>query len=370
MLYGLDNGSVPSASDASKDVEGVKPVGGEVQTDHEAVNRTTHLISGINERNVLQMEHHQYAYPRGDLKQFYPYSDGNNTNFDGDRITAFRIFVSKLAYEATCEDLEGYFKQFGNVTDTHIPRQPGNPALNKGYGFVSFDNEVDVIRVLQIPSHIILGREVMLDRATGQIYHNNPKGSEDLTDRCRDMHPRCRRRYDNSVPIDDRYYRRERDDHYRYYSYGSERGGYNSPICYSRSYSTYSGFDPHKPVNYVFSGSMRSHRYADMNYDDRYRSRATVSPKPRVRPVPKLFIGRLGPEITVHVLRSYFSQFGEIVDAYIPRDSYTQKSKGFGFLTYAHKDSIHAVMHPNMKHHLGGREIVVDYADMGSHRNR
>lgn len=37
--------------------------------------------------------------------------------------------------------------QFGNVTDTHIPRQPGNPALNKGYGFVSFDNEVDVIRV-------------------------------------------------------------------------------------------------------------------------------------------------------------------------------------------------------------------------------
>ncbi|KAK1442445.1 hypothetical protein BgAZ_404750 [Babesia gibsoni] len=299
--------------------------------------------------------------------------------FEEQRIAAFRIFVSKLAYEATREDLENYFKQFGNVTDTHIPKQHGNLSLNKGYGFVSFDNESDVIRVLQTPSHVILGREVMLDRATGQKYHSSAVKSQaetqtyygsqvsgGISDRYADLYQKYRRHYESNIPLVDRYYRRERDDHYRYSSYDDDRNGI-SPMGYSRPYPA---FDPHKPVSYVFSGSVRSDHYGDMGYGRHLPSRSSPSPKPRIRPVPKLFIGRLNPETSVNEVRSYFSQFGEIVDAYIPRDPYTHKSKGYAFLTFAHKDALHAVMQPNAKHYLGGREIVVDYADMEAVRRR
>ncbi|GIX65113.1 nucleic acid binding protein, putative [Babesia caballi] len=359
-----DSGDSPSA--AVRDTTVVNRVDKAV-AGAESNKMDQRTVSGVDERVTSQRDQQQSGLSYDGVKP--QHSDESDAHYDEEKITAFRVFVSKLAYEATREDLEEYFSQsalqFGNITDIHIPRQPGNPALNKGYGFVSFDDEADLIRVLEMSSHVILGRDVMLDRATGPKYHSSSKVSEEVNPRYREPYPRYKRQYDENDLRLDRYYRREREDHYRYYYYGSDRGSYASPASYSRSYS---GFDPHKPVSYVFSGSSRSDHYGDAEYDNRYSNRITKPPHTRPRTVPKLFIGRMDPETTVGTMRSYFSQFGEIADAYIPRDSYTQKSKGFGFLTFVHKDALHAVMQPNSKHFIDGREVIVDYADMATRR--
>ncbi len=52
----------------------------------------------------------------------------------------------------------------------------------------------------------------------------------------------------------------------------------------------------------------------------------------------KVFVGGLSLETTSDGMRDYFSQFGELSDAIVMRDGATQKSRGFGFVTFATKE--------------------------------
>ncbi|XP_013101944.1 ribonucleoprotein RB97D [Stomoxys calcitrans] len=49
----------------------------------------------------------------------------------------------------------------------------------------------------------------------------------------------------------------------------------------------------------------------------------------------KLFLGGLSPNSTEDSLRSFYRQFGEILDVTIRRHPMTGRSRGFGFITYA-----------------------------------
>nr|BAN65867.1 RNA recognition motif. (a.k.a. RRM, RBD, or RNP) domain containing protein [Babesia bovis] len=159
-----------------------------------------------------------------------------------DVINSYRIFISKLAYEATHNDLQSYFSQFGNITDIHIPRYSGNPAVNKGYGFVSFDNEASLVKALNVSSHIILGREVVLHRAIGQKHPGGGKGADEAPHPVRDRYPRSKRQYEGNENYGSRYNKRGRDDRYRseYYPPGSWqlRKPYASPKRISHIRST------------------------------------------------------------------------------------------------------------------------------------
>ncbi|KAB2622196.1 glycine-rich RNA-binding protein 6 [Pyrus ussuriensis x Pyrus communis] len=50
---------------------------------------------------------------------------------------------------------------------------------------------------------------------------------------------------------------------------------------------------------------------------------------------PRLFISGLSRLTTDEKLREAFSPFGQIVDAKVVMDRVSQRSKGFGFITYA-----------------------------------
>ncbi|CAG9318264.1 SCL25A [Blepharisma stoltei] len=61
------------------------------------------------------------------------------------------------------------------------------------------------------------------------------------------------------------------------------------------------------------------------------------SPRPRSKTPPKrisLFLRGLSEEIKDTDLREFFSKFGEIRDVYIPKDYYTRKPRGFGFVEF------------------------------------
>lgn len=70
----------------------------------------------------------------------------------------------------------------------------------------------------------------------------------------------------------------------------------------------------------------------------------------------KVFIGSLSYTTTDETLREYFCKFGELVDCVIMKDSKTNKSRGFGFVTYSKSTMVDELM-KNRPHRLDGREL-------------
>ncbi|KAE9590809.1 hypothetical protein Lal_00023192 [Lupinus albus] len=78
----------------------------------------------------------------------------------------------------------------------------------------------------------------------------------------------------------------------------------------------------------------------------------------------KLFVGGLSYFTTEKVLSDTFSNYGQVVEAKIITDRMSEKSKGFGFVTFASQDEAeNAVTEMNGKA-LNGRVIFVDYAKL------
>jgi RNA recognition motif-containing protein len=50
-----------------------------------------------------------------------------------------------------------------------------------------------------------------------------------------------------------------------------------------------------------------------------------------------IFVGDLSPEIETDTLRNAFAPFGEISDCRVVRDLATNKSKGYGFVSFVRK---------------------------------
>ncbi|KAH3679203.1 hypothetical protein WICPIJ_008703, partial [Wickerhamomyces pijperi] len=76
----------------------------------------------------------------------------------------------------------------------------------------------------------------------------------------------------------------------------------------------------------------------------------------------KIFVGGIAPEVRPHEFESFFSQFGEIIDAQLMLDKDTGKSRGFGFVTF---DSPEAVDKVCVGRYLefNGRQIEVKRAE-------
>ncbi|KAL8125735.1 hypothetical protein AgCh_013122 [Apium graveolens] len=76
----------------------------------------------------------------------------------------------------------------------------------------------------------------------------------------------------------------------------------------------------------------------------------------------KLFVGGLSFYTTDNGLSEAFSQYGQVVEATVVIDRVSDRSKGFGFVTFASEDEADkAVTEMNGKQ-LNGRVIFVDHA--------
>jgi RNA recognition motif-containing protein len=60
--------------------------------------------------------------------------------------------------------------------------------------------------------------------------------------------------------------------------------------------------------------------------------------------VKKLFIGGLRENVTEDDLKSYFSQYGSILEVVIIKEKDTSKSRGFGFVTFDDYDPIDKII--------------------------
>ncbi|KAI1675838.1 RNA-binding protein (RRM domain) [Pyrenophora tritici-repentis] len=95
------------------------------------------------------------------------------------------------------------------------------------------------------------------------------------------------------------------------------------------------------------TGAVQSYENAPME-DDNY---GPIN----VKEDGKMFIGGLNWETTEESLKNYFSQFGEVSECTVMRDSATGRSRGFGFLTFKDPKCVNIVM--VKEHYLDGKII-------------
>ncbi|CAH8384485.1 unnamed protein product [Eruca vesicaria subsp. sativa] len=76
----------------------------------------------------------------------------------------------------------------------------------------------------------------------------------------------------------------------------------------------------------------------------------------------KLFVGGLSFYTTEQGLLEAFSQCGQVVEAQIVMDRVSDRSKGFGFVTFASDDDARKALMEFNGQQLNGRVIFVDYA--------
>lgn len=75
----------------------------------------------------------------------------------------------------------------------------------------------------------------------------------------------------------------------------------------------------------------------------------------------KIFVGSLPWSINNDSLKELFSQYGEVTEAVVIMDRETNRSKGFGFVTFASQESAQKALEMSGKE-VDGRTIVVNIA--------
>ena len=76
----------------------------------------------------------------------------------------------------------------------------------------------------------------------------------------------------------------------------------------------------------------------------------------------KLYVGNLPYSVTEEDLKSLFADYGDIEEAVIIFDKFSQRSKGFGFVTLADDEMAKKAIEELNSKEVDGREIVVNEA--------
>jgi hypothetical protein len=76
----------------------------------------------------------------------------------------------------------------------------------------------------------------------------------------------------------------------------------------------------------------------------------------------KIFVGGLASAVTEEAFRAHFAAFGAIIDAVVMMDRDTNRSRGFGFVTFEGAGAVQAVLAAT-EHVIGGRTVDVKAAE-------
>jgi RNA-binding protein Musashi len=71
-----------------------------------------------------------------------------------------------------------------------------------------------------------------------------------------------------------------------------------------------------------------------------------------------MFIGGLSGQTTPENLKTYFEQYGEVVECMIMKDAITKRSRGFGFITFKEATSVDRVLLKD-KHILDEKSVCL-----------
>jgi RNA recognition motif-containing protein len=76
----------------------------------------------------------------------------------------------------------------------------------------------------------------------------------------------------------------------------------------------------------------------------------------------KLFVGNISWNVDSEQLKEFFAQIGEVVEAKVIYDRQRNRSKGFGFVTFASEELAQQALEELNGKELDGRELRIDLA--------
>merc|ERR1712216_741579 len=71
--------------------------------------------------------------------------------------------------------------------------------------------------------------------------------------------------------------------------------------------------------------------------------------------LPEIYVGGLSPDTTTESLKKHFVQYGEIADCIVMMDKATNRSRGFGFVTFRQSEATAAAL--GARNHLDGKDV-------------
>lgn len=77
----------------------------------------------------------------------------------------------------------------------------------------------------------------------------------------------------------------------------------------------------------------------------------------------KIFVGNLNFKVKTEDLEKMFGKFGDIEDVIVITDRETNRSKGFGFVTFVDEESASKAVEEMHEKDLDGRKITVNVAE-------
>uniref|UniRef100_A0A8C0KZ39 RNA-binding protein 3 n=2 Tax=Canis lupus TaxID=9612 RepID=A0A8C0KZ39_CANLU len=84
----------------------------------------------------------------------------------------------------------------------------------------------------------------------------------------------------------------------------------------------------------------------------------------------KLFVGGLNFITNEQALEDHFSSFGPISEVVVVKDRETQRSRGFGFITFSNPEYASDTMRAMNGESLDGRQICVDHVGKSARGTR
>lgn len=224
-----------------------------------------------------------------------------------------KIFVGGLSWETDEDSLRRYFEHIGPVSDCVImrDRHTGHP---RGFGFVTFESDEAAVAAAS-RRHDLDGRQVEAKRAVPRNEGGGGGGGG-----------------------------------------GGGMGGGGSSGTTMFGTGTRSGSQQQSGSR--FGSDMEGGQGHSFQGGGGHRGHHTTK--------CKVFVGGLPSSCGADEFRSYFSQFGEVVDAQVMIDHNTGNSRGFGFVTFANETTVNAVVGPgksNTDHEIMGKCVEVKRAE-------
>ncbi len=76
----------------------------------------------------------------------------------------------------------------------------------------------------------------------------------------------------------------------------------------------------------------------------------------------KLFVGNIEWGVTDDQLKDLFAEHGEVEEAVIIKDKFSDRPKGFGFVTFVNDEDADKAIEALNDHDLNGRKLAVNEA--------
>lgn len=277
-------------------------------------------------------------------------------------VTSNRIFIAKIPPRVSADDLRKHFQVYGPIEDAYRPKDFVKNTF-RGIGFVAFARPDSVDRALA-EKHYLGGAEVVVDRAT-------PK--EDSARRSNDSPDMGLKSAEASLnnALGGSFNERTFDLNFfnsisRHIAYPNSNGNNCGPPSSASDELVSDGFIlGESKERSEFSPRARQLSVRTQAAKSEKKNRVSTNNMAHVRKVrggPRIFVGKLSKDTVEQDLAEYFSQFGFVMDVYIPRSKENKRDhRGFGFVTFETEASIKRVV-SQITHSLKGATLAIDVA--------